>query len=215
MRLDDGSRPIRRAALFVALMLAVPATASAVTLLLQPDGPTTFEVGQTLNVDVFMVLDASDQAVGISAAVFFLEGGMAFVSVTSDHGAGSPFPTHSARLIPPQDFIAFSQFGATVTSPEALLGTIFITGVNPGSYDLVARRFGNFPLFTAPGVTATRYDFASDETLPITVAAVPEVGTLVLLGASLAGLAFRRSRSRGRYLCAQVASLGRHPKALI
>jgi hypothetical protein len=180
---------MRWTALFAALILAVPPTASAVTLLLEPDGPTTFEVGQTLNVDVFMLLDASDQTVGISATTFHLEGGQAFVSVDFS-GAGSPFPTSVVSVVPPpQDFVVFSQFGTTVTSPEALLETIFITGVNPGSYDLVTRRFGSFPLFTAPGDTTNRYDFASDETLPITVNALPEAGALVLLGASLAGLA--------------------------
>jgi hypothetical protein len=176
------------------LMLAVPATASAVTLLLQPDGPTTFEVGQTLNVDVFMLLDASDQAVGIGAATFHLEGGQAFVSVAAS-AAGSVFPTASVSVVPTQDFIAFSEFGTTVDTPEAMLGALAITGVNPGSYDLVGRRFASFPLFTAPGNITNRYDFASDETLPITVTAVPETGALVLLGASLAGLAFLRRRS--------------------
>jgi hypothetical protein len=185
---------MRWIALFVALILAVPPTASAVTILLQPDGPTAFEVGQTLNVDVFMVLDASDQQVGIGAATLHLELGSAFVSVTDDNGAGSPFPSHAVHVVPPpNDFIVFSQFGTTVMSPEAMLGRIFITGVNPGSYDLVARRFASFPLFTAPGtVLPNRYDFGSDESLPITVTAVPEAGTLVLLGASLAGLAFLR-----------------------
>jgi hypothetical protein len=74
-----------------------------------------------------------------------------------------------------------------------MLGTVAITGVNLGSYDLVARRFASFPLFTAPGVTDNRYDFGSNEALLIEV--VPEAGTLVLLGASLAGLAFLRRRS--------------------
>jgi hypothetical protein len=177
-------------------VLSLPlSNASAVTIDLRPDGPTTIGVGETVNVDVFMMLDPADQAAGISAATLHLEGGAAFVSVV-ESGAGSVFPTAAVNFVPPpQDFIAFSQFGTTWAGSEGMLGTVAITGVTPGSYDLVARRFANFPLFTAPGSTANRYDFASDESLPITVAAVPEAGTLVLLGASLAGLAFLRRRS--------------------
>jgi hypothetical protein len=182
---------IRSLVLTGLLVLSLPlSNASAVTIDLRPAGPTTIGVGETLNVEVFMLLDSADQAAGISAATLHLEGGAAFVSVTDDDGAGSPFPTHAVNVVPPpNDFVVFSQFGTIVTSPEAMLGTLFITGVNPGSYDLVARRFGSFPLFTAPGQTANRYDFASDEALTIRV---PEAGTLVLLGASLAGLAFLR-----------------------
>jgi hypothetical protein len=175
------------------LVLSLPlSNASAVTIDLRPDGPTTIAVGETVNVDVYMLLDQADQAAGVSAATLHLELGSAYVSVVAS-GAGSVFPTAAVNPVPLQDFIAFSEFGTTVTSPEAMLGTVAITGVNLGSYDLVARRFASFPLFTAPGVTDNRYDFGSNEALLIEV--VPEAGTLVLLGASLAGLAFLRRRS--------------------
>ena len=47
------------------LALVLPSGhARAVSISLVPDGPTTIEVGETVNVDVFMVLDAADQVVG-------------------------------------------------------------------------------------------------------------------------------------------------------
>ncbi len=136
------------------------------------------EIGETVNVDVFMVLDAADQVAGISAATLHLELGAPFVDViassdrsvfpvaatniVTDRGVPSPL----ASIVP---FVVFSQFGVTVTSPRALLGSLSITGSAPGSYDLRAIRIANFPLFTAPRDPVNRYDFASDETLRITV----------------------------------------------
>ena len=72
----------------------------------------------------------------------------------------------------PADFIAFAQFGAVVNTAEAFLATLTLTGAREGSFDLVARRFasrGLTPLFTAPGDSVNRYDFASNEALVITV----------------------------------------------
>ncbi len=185
-----------RLVLLAGLMLSLPlSNASAVTISLRPDGPTTIGIGETVNVDVFMELDEFDRdpLVGISAATLHLELGGGLVSVVGS-SAGSVFPSANVTVVPQRDFIAFAQFATTVFAADGKLGSLAITGVTPGSYDLVARRFANFPLFTAPGVaTVNRYDFLSNESLTITI--VPEPGTLVLLGASLAGLAFLRRRA--------------------
>ncbi len=183
-----------RFVLLAGLMLSLPlSNASAVTISLRPDGPTTILVGETVNVDVFMELDGSDQAAGIAAATLHLELGGGLVSVVTSN-AGSVFATANVNVVLSQDFIAFAQFASVVTAGEGKLGSLAITGETLGSYDLVARRFGSFPLFTEPGdpPVPNRYDFSSDESLTITI--VPEPGTLVLLGASLAGLAFLRRR---------------------
>ncbi len=184
-----------RFVLLAGLMLSLPlSNASAVSISLRPDGPTTIDVGETVNVDVFMLLDESDRdsLVGISAATLHLELGGGLVSVVPSN-AGSGFPSANVNISPPNNFIAFAQFGITLTDAEVKLGSLAITGVTPGSYDLVARRFANFPLFTSPlDRNVNRYDFLTDESLTITI--VPEPGTLVLLGASLAGLAFLRRR---------------------
>jgi hypothetical protein len=165
-----GYGGIRSWPLAVLLVLSLSVSnASAVSISLVPDGSTTIGIGETVNVDAFLALDPSDRAVGISAATLHLELGSPFVDVVASSG-GSVFPNAIANVVPGENFIAFSQFGATVTSPMALLGSLSITGKAPGSYDLVARRFGPFPLFTAPGTALpNRYDFASDETLAITV----------------------------------------------
>ncbi len=156
-----------------------PSTAGAVTISLVPDGPTTIEIGETLTVDVFMVLDAADQLAGIEAATLQLKGGGGLVTVTAS-------TTGSVFLHPPSilnttavlpgigDFIAFAQFGPVVNTAEAFLASLTDTGAREGSSEPVARRFGNFPLITAPGHDAegghpNRYDFTSDETLRITV----------------------------------------------
>ena len=105
--------------------LLIPATACAVSISLVPDRSTTIGIGETINVDVFMVLDASDQVTGVSAATLHLEQGRDFVSVVGS-GAGSVFTTAAVGVVAPPgpDFIVFSQFGTTVTSAEAKLGTL-------------------------------------------------------------------------------------------
>ncbi len=185
-----------RFVLLAGLMLSLPlSNASAVSISLRPDGPTTIDIGWTVNVDVFIVLDAADQAVGVGAITMHLASGGGLVSWVGD-STGSPFATRvlntNTQFPAPQDFIVFSQFGTTVSTGEAFLGRLTATGVELGSYALVAQRFGSFPLITAPGGGPNRYDFTSDESLTVTI--VPEPGTLVLLGASLAGLAFLRRR---------------------
>ncbi len=192
-----------RFVLLVGLMLSLPqSNASAVTIDLRPGGPTTFDIGATLDVDVFILLNSEDQAVGIDAVTMQLEYGGGVVTVTGS-GVGSPFSPMAVNPIPPQpgnpfsDQIAFSgsvpPLNPAVTTAEAFVGSLTLTGAMVGSYDLVARRFGSFPLFTSRvDPSLNRYDFTSDESLRITI--VPEPGTLVLLGASLAGLAFLRRR---------------------
>jgi len=177
--------------------LLIPATSAAVTISLVPDRPPTIAVGETVNVDVFIVLDAADQAVGISALAFHLEGGSAFVSVGGSR-AVSPFPTANfIRVTLPNDYITFSHFGTTVTTPQVKLATLAITGVNPGTYDLVARRFGNFPLITSPPEQVdNRYDFSSDETLTITI--VPEPSSWLLLSLGIAGMVMIRRKVASR-----------------
>ena len=70
--------------LLAGLVLSLlPSNASALTISLRPDGPTTIGIGETVNVDVFMVLDAADMASGITAATLHLELGSAFVSVVA------------------------------------------------------------------------------------------------------------------------------------
>jgi len=147
-----------------------PSSARAVSISLVPDGSTTIEIGETVNVDVFLVLDAADQVAGIDAVTLHLELGSPFVDVVGS-SSGSVFPVAVVNVYAPKDFIAFAQFGVTVTSPTALLGSLSITGRAQGAYALVGRRFANFPLFTAPGVPppVNRYDFASNEALVITV----------------------------------------------
>ena len=169
-----------RLLLLAGLMLSLPwSDASAVSIDLRPHGPTTIKIGETLNVDVFMLLDASDQAEGIGAATLHIEKGSAFVDVTAS-GVGSVFLTPTVNPdAGPNDFIVFCQFrtptGSGIQTPEAFLGTIELTGRELGSYDMLARRFGSFPLITAPGDIANRYDFLSDESLTITI--IPEPGT--------------------------------------
>ena len=151
------------------LALVIPtSTARAVSISLVPDGSTTIEIGETVNVDVFMVLDAADQVAGIDAATMQLEGGSGFVDVVAS-SSGSVFPIANVNVFQPLDVIAFSQFGIIVRSPKALLGSLIITGRAQGSYDLVGRRIGGFPQFSAPGDWTNRYDFASNEALAITV----------------------------------------------
>ncbi len=157
-----------------------PSTARAVSISLVPDGSTTIEIGETLAVDVFMVLDAADQMVGINAVTMQLEGGGGLVTVTAST-TGSvflhpPSVVNTGTVFPtPLDFIAVSQFavaGVAVNTAEAFLFSLTLTGAMEGSYDLVARRWLIFPEFTAPLVplpTVNRFDFSSDETLRITV----------------------------------------------
>ncbi len=161
----------------LALVIA-PSTARAVSISLVPDGPTTIEIGETLAVDVFMVLDAADQVAGINAVTFHLEGGGGLVTVAAST-TGSvfvhpPSVVNTGTVFPaPPDFIAVSQFGVAVVSAEALLFSLMLTGAVEGSYDLVALRGPpGPPLFTEPLLplpTVNRFDFSSDETLRITV----------------------------------------------
>ncbi len=66
------------------LALALPpSTARAVSISLVPDGSTTIEIGETVNVDVFLVLDAADQLAGIDAVTMQLKGGGGLVTVTA------------------------------------------------------------------------------------------------------------------------------------
>ncbi len=60
-----------------------PSPSRAVSISLVPDGSTTIEIGETLAVDVFMVLDAADQVAGINAVTMQLEGGGGLVTVTA------------------------------------------------------------------------------------------------------------------------------------
>ena len=187
-----------RIVLLAGVMLSLPVSnASAASIDLRALGATTFNLGESLDVDVYILLDESDRGVGVGSVTLHLEYGGGVVSVVGS-GAGSPFSTAVVNPIPPQegnpnsDFIVFSQFGATVNSAEVFIGSLTLTGTTLGSYDLVARRFGSFPLISPAGGGANRYDFTSDESLTVTI--VPEPGTLVLLGASLAGLAFLRRR---------------------
>ncbi len=183
------------------LALALPpSTARAVSISLVPDGSTTIEIGETVNVDVFLVLDAADQVAGIGAATLYLELGAPFVDVVGT-SSGSVFPAALVNVYAPKDFIAFSQFGVIVTSPTALLGSLSITGRAQGSYDLVARRFGGFPQFTAHecGVSqphVNHYDFTSDETLTITI--VPESSSWLLLSLGIAGMVMIRRKVAAR-----------------
>jgi len=186
----------RAPAISALIALLFPATSAAVTIDLRPGGLTTIEIGGMVNVDVFMVLDASDQAAGIGAVTMHLELGSASVSVVAA-GTGSPFPMNTVSVVPSQDFILFSQAGTTVTSAEAQLGTLAITGVALRSYDLVARRFENFPLFTAPGDTTNRYDFTSDESLTILIL-IPEPSTWLLLSLGIAGMVMVRRKLASR-----------------
>ena len=198
------------AALFgLAPPLLIPATSAAVTISLVPDRPPTIKVGETVNVDVFIVLDAGDQAAGISLVIMVLEYGGGLVTVAGS-GEGSPFPTAFVTPKPPTpphpnaDSILFLQVGTTVNAAEAFLGSLTLTGAMEGSYDLVARRSSSSPLFAVLGSLATRYDFASDETLrikvcdgacPIAIHA-PEPHTFALLGLALTGLILLRSPRR-------------------
>ncbi len=176
---------IRSYALAALLAISLPPSpARAVSISLVPDGSTTIEIGETLTVDVFMVLDVADQVAGIDAVNFQLEGGGGLVTVTAST-AGSVFGQSIVntktvfpvlRVPDPRggfiqaDFIAFSQFGPVVNTPEAFLASLTLTGAMGGSYDLVARRVRpGPPLFTSPGSYVNRYDFASDETLRISV----------------------------------------------
>ncbi len=185
------------------IALLIPATSAALTISLVPDRPPTIAIGETINIGVFMVLDAADQAVGIASTTFHLELGSAFVSAAAS-GAGSPFPSNNVAVRTSIDAIVFSQFGTTVTSPQALLGTLALTGVNVGSYDLVARRFDDFPSFTAPppggtpppGFFDTRYDFTSDETVKVTV--VPESSSWLYLSLGIAGMVMIRRKLASR-----------------
>ncbi len=114
-----------------------PSTARAVSISLVPDGPTTIEIGETLTVDVFMVLDAADQVAGINAVTFQLEGGGGLVTVTAST-TGSVF-LHPPSIVntftvfpDPRDFIAFAQFGVAVNTAEALLASLTLTGAMAG-----------------------------------------------------------------------------------
>ena len=190
--------------LLAGLMLSLPTgNASAASIELRPQGSTTFGIGETLDIDVYVLLDAADQVATIDAVTMQLTGGGGLVTVMADT-TGSAFPhppsvVNTATVFPaPPDFIAFAQFGGLVSGAEGFLARLTLTGAVEGSYDLVALRSapGQPPLITAPGSAANRYDLSSDESLTITVgtAVIPEPGTLVLLGASLAGLAFLRRR---------------------
>ena len=72
----------RAPAISALIALLIPATSAAVTISLVPDRPPTIAIGETINIGVFMVLDAADQAVGIASTTFHLELGSAFVTGT-------------------------------------------------------------------------------------------------------------------------------------
>ncbi len=198
--------------LLAGLMLSLPqSNASAASISLRPQGPTTFEVGKTLVVDVYLLLDEADQVATIEAVTMQLTGGMGLVSVAcglSPFAPGNPCSTtgsvfqHPPSIVntntavfPGPDFIAFALFGAVVDTPEAFLASLTLTGAIEGSYDLVALRSSpGPPIFSSPAGD-NLFDLLSDESLRLTVGVIPEPGTLVLLGASLAGLAFLRRRA--------------------
>lgn len=144
--------------------------ASAVSISLVPDGSTTIGIGETANVDVFMNLDQSDKdAGGISAVTFKILADFSIVSISGEltgniYGAGmiiNPFPSGN--------FVALNALGNAFTGDSGFLGSLKLTGVAEGSLDLQADRTARFPLFTTPGSSVNRFDFASDDTLRITV----------------------------------------------
>ncbi len=177
---------LRASALSALIALLIPATSAAVTISLVPDRPPTIAIGETVNVDVFIVLDASDRAVGIDSVTIHLELGAPFVNV-------SVFSLNEfTTVVPHEGFIVFAHAMTPVTSAMAQLGTLAITGKNAGSYDLVARRFLEFPFITAPGDATNRYDFTSDESITITI--VPEPSSWLHLSLGIAGMVMIRRK---------------------
>ncbi len=127
-------RPHRRLRSFLLaglLTLTLPPNPSrAVSIPLVPDGSTTIEIGETVNIDVFLVLDASDQEAGISAATLHLELGSDFVDVVSST-SGSVFSTAATNVVHGQDFIVFSEFGGTVASSTTLWSRYGVRASSP------------------------------------------------------------------------------------
>ena len=81
-----------RFVLLAGLMLSLPlSNASAVSISLRPDAPTTIDIGETVNVDVYIVLDEADQIAGIGSVTMHIEKGSAFVDVTASVRATSAF----------------------------------------------------------------------------------------------------------------------------
>jgi|GEM_PF-2646029 len=190
MRVCSWIRSVLFAGLLVALLPV--ANASAVSVGLVPQGPTTFGVGETLTIDIFLNRDAGDP--GIDGMSFQLLWDFSLASVTTDP-TGSIFgPNQIITPVPGPGFVAFSGFGNPFSGASGRLGSITLTGLFPGGvFSLETRRVGTtLPSFTNSSDNLNRFNFDSVDALTIEV--VPEPGTLVLLGASLAGLAFLRRR---------------------
>jgi len=174
-------RPMRRIRSFLlAGLLAVCLLANhswAVSISLVPDGPTTIEVGESLAIDIFMNLDQSDKDVGgIDGMSFQVLADFSLVNIVGDPTGSIYGATQIVTPVPSMNLVAFSAFGNAFVGDSGLLGSMILTGLAPGSFEIETRRtgdprtpFSRLPHFTHTWEGVNRFDFDSDDTLPIAV----------------------------------------------
>ena len=180
----------------LALLMAGPASAATINVL----GPTSFLVGSTGTYDVSIDLVPADGGLGAITLFEPVRGadGTTLPTIVSGltNEVGNPNPAaleHSFNnTLMQAGWSGTPEFD--VESGEYVVGQILLTGLAPGFVQFVSTGFVELENIAGDfiGEDVSEINFNLPGLIEVTV---PEPSALVLLGASLAGLAFLRRRS--------------------